>query len=136
MTKAVWPSGKYQRREQHQGTRGLSGGEPHLPDREEAGNAAGMLEFSLDELARTVLSSLYLGGNRYPVITAKKDGFWPCKLTTCLLFGLWGFSFFPILVLLPLLYYFQERESSAILGSETPVFETHSNSPGLLREQN
>ena len=84
----------------------LPRGKHHLPDREETGNAAGTLVFSLDELARTVLSSSYLGGDRYLIFTAKKDGFGPCKLTPCLLFGLWSFSFFPILAFLPLLYYF------------------------------
>lgn len=81
----------------YQGTRALSGRKHHLPDRGETGNAAGTQVFSLGELARTVQSSSYLGGDRYLIFTAKKDGFGPCKLTLSLLFGLWVFSFFPIL---------------------------------------
>lgn len=61
--------------EQHQGTRALSRGKHHLPDREEAGNAAGTLEFFLDQLARTVLSSLCLGGDRCLIFTAEKMAF-------------------------------------------------------------
>lgn len=97
--------------EWHQGTRALSGRKHHLPDRGETGSAAGTQVFSLGELDRTVQSSSYLGGDRNLIFTAKKDGFGPCKLTLSHLFGLWVFSFFPILGPVPsrppLLYYFQ-----------------------------